>query len=108
MEPVIGFALFTSLEYLGKSLVTLVDKCIDGITANADHCANLVMNSIGIVTQLNPILGYEECASIAREALETGKSIHGIVVNERKLITQEKWDEVYSLENLIAPKLIVS
>ena len=84
MEPVIGFALFTSLEYLGKSLVTLVDKCIDGITANADHCANLVMNSIGIVTQLNPILGYEECASIAREALETGKSIHGIVVNERK------------------------
>ena len=45
---------------------------------------------------------------LAREALETGKSIHGIVVNERKLITQEKWDEVYSLENLIAPKLIVS
>lgn len=108
MEPVIGFALFTSLEYLGKSLVTLVDKCVDGITANEDHCANLVMNSIGIVTQLNPILGYEECASIAREALETGKSIHNIVVNERKLITKEKWDEVYSLENLIAPKLIVS
>jgi len=66
------------------------------------------MNSIGIVTQLNPILGYEICASVAGEALLSGKSVHQIVVEERKLITQAKWDEVYSLENLIHPKLIVS
>ncbi|MGG5507062.1 MULTISPECIES: aspartate ammonia-lyase [unclassified Myroides] len=108
MEPVIGFALFTSLEYLGNSLNTLIEKCIVGITANEEHCANLVMNSIGIVTQLNPILGYEACASVAGEALLSGKSVHQIVVEERKLITQQKWDEVYSLENLIHPKLIVS
>ncbi len=108
MEPVIGFALFTSLDYLGNSLKALIEKCIDGITANKEHCASLVMNSIGIVTQLNPILGYEVCASVAGEALLSGKSVHEIVVIERKLITQEKWDEVYSLENLIHPKLIVS
>ncbi|MTG98734.1 aspartate ammonia-lyase [Myroides albus] len=108
MEPVIGFALFTSLEYLKNALETLVDKCIVGITANEAHCANLVMGSIGIVTQLNPILGYEICASVAGEALLSGKNIHEIVVVERKLITQEKWDEIYSLENLIHPKLINS
>ncbi|MBC7382315.1 MAG: aspartate ammonia-lyase [Bacteroidia bacterium] len=106
MEPVIAFAMFTSLEYLGKAIETLVDKCINGITANVDKCFEMVMNSIGIVTQLNPILGYEESASIAGEALKTGKSVHDIVVVERKLITQEKWDEVFSLENLINPKFI--
>ncbi|MNH38524.1 Aspartate ammonia-lyase [compost metagenome] len=64
------------------------------------------MNSIGIVTALNPILGYEESASIAKEALNTGKSVHDIVVKDRKLITQEKWDEIYSIENMIHPKFI--
>lgn len=108
MEPVIGFAMFTSLDYLKNAIETLVDKCILGITANEEHCANLVMNSIGIVTQLNPILGYEASASVAGEALISGKNIHEIVVLERKLISQEKWDEIYSLENLIHPKLINS
>lgn len=108
MEPVIGFALFTSLEYLTKACNTLKDKCVIGITANAEHTKNQVMQSIGIVTQLNPILGYEASADIAKEALKTGKSIHDIVVLERKLITQEKWDEVYSLDNLINPKFITS
>lgn len=108
MEPVIAFAMFTSLDYLGNAIETLIAKCIDGITANTDHCFNLVMNSIGIITQLNPILGYEECSNIAGEALKTGKSIHDIVVDERKLISQVKWDEIYSLENLINPKFIRS
>jgi aspartate ammonia-lyase len=106
MEPVIGFSLFTSLEYMSNAIHTLVSKCVNGITANAEVCRNLVMNSIGIVTALNPILGYEECASVAKEALESGKSVHDIVVKERKLITQDKWDEIYSIENLIHPKFI--
>lgn len=62
-----------ALAYLEKAIHTLIDKCIVGITANEEHCYKMVMNSIGIVTQLNPILGYEECASIAREGLQTGK-----------------------------------
>jgi len=106
MEPVIGFSLFTSLEYLTRALYMLQNKCIDGITANENVCKNHVMNSIGIVTMLNPIIGYEASADIARHALKTGKSVHEIVVEERKLITQEKWDEIYSIENLINPKFI--
>lgn len=108
MEPVIAFAMFSSLDYLSNAIEVLIEKCIVGITANEENCHRMVMNSIGIVTQLNPILGYEECASIAREALQENKSVHDIVVKERKLITQEKWDEIYSLENLIHPKFINS
>ncbi len=107
MEPVIAFSLFSSLQYLSRACQTLEEKCVIGITANEEHAKNLVMNSIGIVTQLNPILGYEICSSIANEALETGKSVHQIAVLERKLIDQAKWNEVYSLENLINPKFII-
>lgn len=106
MEPIIGFSLFTSLSYLSNVLHSLVDKCILGITANEEVCKNMVMNSIGIVTALNPMLGYETCSAIAKEALETGKSVYEIVVVEQKLITQEKWDEVFNIENLIHPKFI--
>ena len=106
MEPVMGMALFTSLQYLTKACNTLKEKCVVGITANAERSKNMVMQSIGIVTQLNPILGYEECSSIAKEALATGKSIYEIVVVERQLISQMKWDEVYSIDNLIHPKFI--
>ena len=106
MEPIIAFAMFTSFEYLGNAIISLVDKCVLGITANEAHCAAMVMNSIGIVTQLNPIFGYEVCSGIAGEALSTGKSIHQIVVVEKKLINQEKWDQIFSIENLIHPKFI--
>lgn len=106
MEPVIAFSLFTSLGYMGNAILGLVDKCINGITANEEACRNMVMNSIGIITALNPILGYEACSAIAKEALETGKSVHDIAVTEKQLITQEKWDEIFNLENLINPKFI--
>jgi aspartate ammonia-lyase len=106
MEPVIGFALFTSLEYLTKACNTLREKCVTGITANAEYTKQQVMQSIGIVTQLNPIIGYEDSAAIAKEALKTGKSVHDIAVKEKKLITQAKWDEIYSIDNLINPQFI--
>lgn len=106
MEPVIAFAMFTSIQYLKNAVRTLTEKCIKGITANENRTREMVMNSIGIVTQLNPILGYEISSGIAGEALKSGKSVYEIVVVERKLISQEKWDEIFSIENLINPKFI--
>lgn len=106
MEPVISFSLFTSITYMTNACNTLREKCVVGITANASRTQDMVMQSIGIVTQLNPILGYEKSAAIAREALETGKSVHDIAVKEKKLVTQEKWDEIFTFENLIRPKFI--
>jgi aspartate ammonia-lyase len=104
MEPVITFALFTSIATMEHAVNSLRVNCIDGITANAERTREMVLNSLGIVTVLKPSLGYKQCAEIAREGYETGKSLHDIVVKERKLLTQAKWDEVFSFENLIAPK----
>lgn len=107
MEPVIGFSLFTSLSYLSNACDALSGKCISGITANVEVCFAQVMNSIGIVTALNPILGYEKTSEVAKEALRTGKTVYKIVVEEQALIPLEKWNEIYSLENMIHPKFII-
>ena len=104
MEPVITLALFTSIATMENAVNSLHINCINGITANVEHSRNMVLNSLGIVTALKTSLGYKQCAEIAREGYETGKSLHDIVVKEKKLLTQEKWDEVFALENLINPK----
>jgi aspartate ammonia-lyase len=83
---------------------SLRTNCVDGITANAEHTRRMVLHSLGIVTLLKPTLGYTLCAELAREGFVTGKSLHQIVVLERKLLTQEKWDAVFSFDNLIRPE----
>ncbi len=104
MEPVITYALFTSISTMENAVKSLRVNCIDGITANAERTRDMVLNSLGIVTVLKPLLGYKQCAEIAREGFETGKSLHDIVVQERKLLTPQQWDEIFSFENLISPK----
>jgi aspartate ammonia-lyase len=103
MEPVITFALFTSIFTMENAVNSLRKNCIQGITANADRTRDMVLHSLGVVTLLKPHFGYKQCAEMAREGYETGKSLHDIVVKERKLLTQEKWDEIFSFENLISP-----
>jgi len=104
MEPVITFALFTSIHTMENAVDSLREHCVQGITANAERTRQMVLNSLGIVTVLKPSLGYKQCTEIAKEGFETGKSLYDIVVKERKLLTQAKWNEVFSFANLIAPK----
>ena len=104
MEPVITFALFTSISTMENAVNSLRVNCIQGITANAEHSKEMVLNSLGIITVLKPSLGYKQCAEIARECHQSGKSLHDVVVKERKLLTQAHWDDVFSFENLISPK----
>ncbi len=100
MEPVIAYNLFTSLDMLGRACRTLVQRCILGITANRQHCRQLVENSIGLVTALNPILGYEKATEIAEEALRTGKSVVEVVLGKGYL-TRAQLDQVLSPQNMI-------
>jgi aspartate ammonia-lyase len=104
MEPVITFALFASIATMERAVNSLRLHCIEGITANAERTRDMVLNSLGIVTLLKPVLGYRQCAELAREGYETGKSLHDIVVKERNLLSEERWDEIFSFENLINPK----
>jgi len=105
MEPVIAYRIFQSIETLMRASDTLRELCIDGITANAEHTREMVLNSVGIVTALNPILGYEESAAIAKEAFETGGSVIDIV-RSKGLLSEEKIQEIFSLENLMHPRFI--
>lgn len=100
MEPIIAQSIFESIQMLKNGIETLKHKCVDGITANEKECRNQVENSIGLVTALNPILGYEKSSMVAKEALETGKSLIDIVL-EKKFMTIDKIKEVLSPENMI-------
>jgi aspartate ammonia-lyase len=100
MEPVIAYNLFTSLDMLGRACRTLVERCIRGITANREHCRQMVENSIGLVTALNPVLGYEKASQIAEEALRTGKPVAEIVL-EKGYLSKEQ------LEQVLAPSRMV-
>jgi aspartate ammonia-lyase len=102
MEPVIIFSLFESIEWLMSGFVTLRELCADGITANETNCKKMVLNSIGIVTALNPHIGYKNSTKIAKEALETGASVYDLII-EKKVLTKAQVDKILSPENMIKP-----
>ena len=102
MEPVIAYTLFESVHLLENGLDTLRTLCIDGIVANEERCRQLVQNSIGIVTMLNPIIGYKTSTKIAKEAAETGRGVYELVL-EHKLLTKEQLDEILKPENMLQP-----
>ncbi len=92
LEPVIAEYILESVPWLCNVIDTLRTKCIEGITINAEHCYKMVKNSIGIVTALNPYIGYKASSKVAKEALATGRSVYDLVL-EYGLMTQEKLDE---------------
>ncbi len=93
MEPVITESLFESVTWLSNAMDTLRVRCIDGITVNKERCYEMVKNSIGIVTALNPYIGYKNSTKVAKEALDTHRSVYDIVL-EKGLLTKQKLDEV--------------
>ena len=100
MEPVIVQSLFESIDMLINGMKTLNYKCIKGITANEDVCRGYVSNSIGIVTALNPILGYEICSNLAKVALKDNKSVYDLVL-EQKLLSKDELEEALKPENML-------
>lgn len=103
MEPIIVQSLFQNIEMLKNGMTTFLHRCVKGITANEEHCRNTVMNSIGLVTALNPVLGYEICTIVAKEALEKNKGVYDLVL-EKQLLTKEELDELLLPENMIKPQ----
>ncbi len=100
MEPVLCQSIIESIVFVQRAIDTLRTKCIDGITANREVCLNMVKNSIGIVTALNPHIGYKNSTKIAKEALETGKSVYDLVL-EKGLLSQEKLDNILDPKNML-------
>ncbi len=102
MEPVMIQCCFESAELLMNGFDTLRVNCIDGITANADRCEAYIRNSIGIVTALNPIIGYKHSTKIAKKAKETGRGVYDLVLEEG-ILSKEELDTILKPENMIKP-----
>ena len=102
-EPTIGYAIFESQRVLTAAAHALRERCVAGITANEARCAELVMNSVGIVTVLLPVLGYEKCSEIAKKAISGGRSVRELLLEETAL-TAGELDEYLSPEFLTTPK----
>ncbi len=103
MEPVIVQSIFESVEMLKSGMQILKHRCVDGITANKEVCNKMVQNSIGIVTALVPVLGYEICSDLAKEALETNKGVYNLCI-EKGLLSKGELDEILSPERMIKPQ----
>jgi aspartate ammonia-lyase len=101
-EPIIAHSLFKSVNHLRAGCLTLAERCVNGITANREHLRRGVENSIGIVTALNPYIGYANATEIAQEALVTGQSVYDLVL-AKKLLTREQLDQILQPEVLTQP-----
>ena len=102
MEPVMAQCCFESAELLMNGFDTLRTLCVDGITANEETCRRYVHDSIGVVTALNPVIGYKNSTKIAKEALETGKGVYDLVL-EHNILSKEDLDTILKPENMIKP-----
>jgi aspartate ammonia-lyase len=105
MEPVIAYSLFQSVNMLQRACRTLADKCVSGITANRERCRELVENSIGLVTALNPYIGYEKSSEIAKEAMKSGGSVYDIVL-EKGYLSKEELEDILKPENMVKPRYV--
>ena len=102
MEPVMAQCCFESIELLINGMNTFRTRCIEGIKANEERCKSYIHNSVGIVTALNPIIGYKNSTKIAKQAMETGRGVYDLVL-ENGILSKEDLDQILSPENMIKP-----
>lgn len=101
-EPVIFYKIFESIDTMTGAVETLIDNCILGITANREHCKELVESSAALATALCPVLGYKKSADIAKQSMTTGVSVRKIVLDE-KLMTEAQLDLCLNLKDMTKP-----
>lgn len=102
-EPVIAFNILESMRIMKRAMNVLTERCVTGITANEAHCHALVTGSIGLITSLNPYIGYQNATRIAKLALATGRSVAELVL-EDGLLTQDELDDILRPENMTQPR----
>jgi aspartate ammonia-lyase len=99
-EPIIAYRLLRSIGELRNAIEVLRTRCVVGITANPDRLRRFVEQSIGIATALVPVLGYPKTTQIAKEALETGRGVYDVVL-EQKIMSREELDRLLNPKSMI-------
>jgi aspartate ammonia-lyase len=103
--PVIAYNLLQSLKILRAAIQVFREKCVYGISANAEVCSRYADQTLAMATVLNPFIGYLNAADVAKESLRTGKSIRQIV-KERNLLSDEQFAQVFDPAHLTEPRKI--
>ena len=103
VECVIVYDLLSGAALLDKAARVFTEKCVIGVAANKERDIAMVRGAIGLVTALNPVLGYEESAAIAKEALQTGRPVYDLVL-EKGLMTKAQLDDMLKPENMTQPR----
>jgi fumarate hydratase, class II len=107
MMPVMARNLLESISLLANAARLLADRCVDGITADVDHCRELAESSPSVVTPLNRYLGYENAAKVAKQSLAERKTIRAVVLEqgyvERGVLTEEQLDEALDVLRMTHP-----
>ncbi|MFN4772192.1 MAG: aspartate ammonia-lyase [Gemmatimonas sp.] len=102
-EPVIAYRLLRGIDMLRNACAVLRERCVTGITPNADRMRHFVEHSIGIVTALVPVIGYEQATDVARHALASGRGVFEIVL-ERALLSRAQLDAILDPDAMTAPR----
>lgn len=105
MEPLIAFNVLQSMRMMMRAMEVLAERCIQGITANEQHCREMVINSIGIITALNPYIGYENSTRVAKQALETGRGVAELVLEEG-LLSEAELEDILKPEHMTRPRRV--
>ncbi|PGB02602.1 aspartate ammonia-lyase [Bacillus toyonensis] len=104
MEPVLVFNLIQSISIMNNGFRVFREYCIKGITANEELLKQYVEKSVGIITAVNPHIGYEAASRIAREAIETGKSVRELCL-EHGVLTEEELDIILDPFEMTHPEI---
>ena len=102
MMPLIQYKLLDSIFILTNATKILEEKCINGLMVNEKKCQDYAMRSLGIVTVLNPIIGYSKASEIVKESIRTGKSVREIIL-EQDVLPQEQLNQVLSPMSMTEP-----
>ena len=102
-EPVIAYSLFRSIPHLRQGCIVLARQCVTGITANRARLEEMVRHTIGIVTALNPYIGYDKSSALAKEAHASGRGVYELVL-EKGWLSKHELDRILSPENLTQPR----
>jgi len=102
-EPIIAFNLLQNIKMMSRAINTCAEKCINNIRANTKQCQTHVESAIGVITALNPIIGYENSTKIAKESLETGETVFNLVL-KYKLIKRTELNKLLTPKNMVDNK----
>ncbi len=103
MMPLITGNLFESIELLTNGSIMLADKCVSGIVPHEARCRELLDKSLMLVTNLNPVIGYDKAASVAKKAYRENKTIHE-VLREEKLVPEDQIEKLLDPKTMLTPK----